>query len=146
MWSYISGGIRAAGSSSFAARRQGFAGPSKTETMPPDLCTPLDLRGTAIPNRLIMSPMCQYSVEAGEGLATPWHHVHLSSRAVGGAGLVIAEATAVEPRGRITPQDLGSWSDEHADALADTAAFVAPQGAVPGVQLAYLNQEASPSL
>ncbi|MBP2250755.1 2,4-dienoyl-CoA reductase-like NADH-dependent reductase (Old Yellow Enzyme family), partial [Halarchaeum solikamskense] len=61
------------------------------------------LRDTELPNRLTVSPMCQYSVEERDGLATPWHHVHLGSRAVGGAGLVIAEATAVEPRGRITP-------------------------------------------
>ena len=111
--------------------------------MPPGLFTPLDLRKTTLPNRLTVSPMCQYSVEEADGVATPWHHVHLGSRAVGGAGLVLTEATAVEPRGRITPQDLGIWSDDHADALADTAAFVASQGAVPGIQLAHAGRKAS---
>jgi 2,4-dienoyl-CoA reductase-like NADH-dependent reductase (Old Yellow Enzyme family) len=111
--------------------------------MPDDLFTPLSLRGTEVPNRLAVSPMCQYSVEAEDGLATPWHHVHLGSRAVGGAGLVMTEATAVEARGRITPQDLGIWADDHADALADTAAFVASQGAVPGIQLAHAGRKAS---
>jgi 2,4-dienoyl-CoA reductase-like NADH-dependent reductase (Old Yellow Enzyme family) len=111
--------------------------------MTTDLFTPLDLRGTTVPNRLTVSPMCQYSVEEADGVATPWHHVHLGSRAVGGAGLVMAEATAVESRGRITPQDLGIWSDAHADALAETAAFVASQGAVPGIQLAHAGRKAS---
>ncbi|MHB9285941.1 NADH:flavin oxidoreductase/NADH oxidase [Halobacteriales archaeon Cl-PHB] len=111
--------------------------------MPTDLFTPLELRETTVPNRLMVSPMCQYSVEAGDGLATDWHHVHLGSRAVGGAGLVMAEATAVEPRGRITPQDLGLWSADHAAALADTTAFIRDQGAVPGVQLAHAGRKAS---
>ncbi|QLC34536.1 NADH:flavin oxidoreductase/NADH oxidase [Halarchaeum sp. CBA1220] len=105
----------------------------------------LTLRETELPNRLMVSPMCQYSVEDRDGLATPWHHVHLGSRAVGGAGLVMAEATAVEPRGRITPEDLGIWSAEHADALTDTTAFVKSQGAVPGIQLAHAGRKASKS-
>ncbi|MFC7199482.1 NADH:flavin oxidoreductase/NADH oxidase [Halospeciosus flavus] len=113
--------------------------------MTDDLFTPLELRETEIPNRLMVSPMCQYSVEERDGLATPWHHVHLGSRAVGGAGLVMAEATAVEPRGRITPEDLGIWSEEHAEALADTTAFVESQGAVPGIQLAHAGRKASKS-
>ncbi|AWB27043.1 NADH:flavin oxidoreductase/NADH oxidase [Halococcoides cellulosivorans] len=111
----------------------------------PDLFTSLDLRETTLPNRLMVSPMCQYSVDARDGLATDWHLVHLGSRAVGGAGLVMAEATAVEPAGRITPQDLGLWSDEHRDALARTAAFVREQGAIPGIQLAHAGRKASKS-
>jgi len=111
--------------------------------MVPDLLTPLSLRETEIPNRLMVSPMCQYSVEDRDGVATEWHHVHLGSRAVGGAGLVMAEATAVEPRGRITPEDLGIWSDEHAAALERTTEFVRSQGAVPGIQLAHAGRKAS---
>ncbi|MFB6160158.1 MAG: NADH:flavin oxidoreductase/NADH oxidase [Haloferacaceae archaeon] len=111
--------------------------------MSPGLFTPLQLRETELPNRLMVSPMCQYSVEARDGVATDWHHVHLGSRAVGGAGLVMTEATAVEPRGRITPEDLGIWSDEHAAALERTAEFVAARGAVPGIQLAHAGRKAS---
>jgi len=110
-----------------------------------DLFSPLELRDATIPNRVMVSPMCQYSCEGRDGLATEWHHVHLGSRAVGGAGLVMAEATAVEARGRITPHDLGIWSDEHADALARTTRFVSEQGAVPGIQLAHAGRKASNS-
>lgn len=106
-----------------------------------DLFTPLRIRGTELPNRLMVSPMCQYSAEAG--LPTEWHHVHLGSRAVGGAGLVMAEATAVEPRGRISPGDLGLWTDEQARALERTASFIHEQGAVPGIQLAHAGRKAS---
>jgi 2,4-dienoyl-CoA reductase-like NADH-dependent reductase (Old Yellow Enzyme family) len=108
-----------------------------------DLFTPLTLRGTEIPNRVTVSPMCQYSCEGRDGLATDWHHTHLVSRAVGGAGLVITEATAVEPRGRISPQDLGIWSDDHADALADVTSSIRDQGSVPGIQLAHAGRKAS---
>lgn len=107
------------------------------------LFDPLELRETEARNRVMVSPMCQYSCEAKDGLATDWHHVHLGSRAVGGAGIVMAEATAVEPRGRISPQDLGIWSDAHADALRDTAAFVADHGAVPAIQLAHAGRKAA---
>jgi 2,4-dienoyl-CoA reductase-like NADH-dependent reductase (Old Yellow Enzyme family) len=113
--------------------------------MTPDLFTPLELRETTVPNRLMVSPMCQYSVDDRDGVATEWHHVHLGSRAVGGAGLVMTEATAVEPRGRITPEDLGIWSGEHADALSRTTEFVRSQGAVPGIQLAHAGRKASKS-
>jgi len=91
----------------------------------------------------MVSPMCQYSCEDRDGLATDWHHVHLGSRAVGGAGIVMSEATAVEPRGRISPEDLGLWSDEHAAALEETTAFVKEQGAVPAIQLAHAGRKAS---
>jgi len=107
------------------------------------LFSPLELRETTIPNRVMVSPMCQYSCEDRDGLATEWHHVHLGSRAVGGAGLVMSEATAVEPRGRISPEDLGIWSDEHADALVRTTEFVREQGSVPGIQLAHAGRKAS---
>ena len=84
----------------------------------PSLFTPLRLRGTEFPNRIAVSPMCQYSVTKEDGVPTDWHLVHLGSRAVGGAGLVMAEATAVEPRGRISPQDVGIWNDEQVAGLA----------------------------
>jgi len=85
--------------------------------------------------------MCQYSCE--DGFASDWHLVHLGSRAVGGAALVMAEATAVEARGRISPQDLGIWKDEHIAAFAPVARFLREQGAVPGVQLAHAGRKAS---
>jgi 2,4-dienoyl-CoA reductase-like NADH-dependent reductase (Old Yellow Enzyme family) len=105
------------------------------------LFTPLRLRETTLRNRIAVSPMCQYS--AREGLPTAWHLVHLGSRAVGGAGLVLAEATAVTPEGRISPYDTGIWSDAHAEAWAPVARFVAEQGAVPGLQLAHAGRKAS---
>jgi 2,4-dienoyl-CoA reductase-like NADH-dependent reductase (Old Yellow Enzyme family) len=106
-----------------------------------DLLTPLTIRGTTFRNRIVMSPMCQYS--AHEGLADDWHLVHLGSRAVGGAALVIVEATAVTRDGRISPGDMGIWGDEHVEPLARVARFVASQGAVPGIQLAHAGRKAS---
>ncbi|MGM0398053.1 MAG: NADH:flavin oxidoreductase/NADH oxidase [Halobacteriota archaeon] len=111
--------------------------------MTPDLFSPLSIRDTTVQNRTMVSPMCQYSCEERDGLATDWHHVHLGSRAVGGAGIVMAEATAVEKRGRISPQDLGIWSDDHAAALEETTTFVRDQGAVPAIQLAHAGRKAS---
>jgi len=105
------------------------------------LFSPLTLRDTEIPNRVFVSPMCQYS--ATEGVPTDWHLVHLGSRAVGGAGLVMAEATAVSPEGRITPHDVGIWSDEQADEWAGIAEFVREQGSVPAIQLAHAGRKAS---
>ncbi|ESP89453.1 NADH:flavin oxidoreductase/NADH oxidase [Candidatus Halobonum tyrrellensis] len=105
------------------------------------LFSSLSIRGTELPNRVMVSPMCQYS--SSDGLATDWHLVHLGSRAVGGAGLVMAEATAVTPEGRITPYDLGIWNDEQADALAPVADFVRSQGSVPAIQLAHAGRKAS---
>ncbi|APX95816.1 NADH:flavin oxidoreductase/NADH oxidase [Natronorubrum daqingense] len=102
----------------------------------------LSMRDLEVPNRIAVSPMCQYSCEA-DGMPTEWHHVHLGSRAVGGAGIVMTEATAVEPRGRITPGDLGIWSDEHAVALAKTTRFIREQGGVPAIQLAHAGHKAS---
>ena len=105
------------------------------------LFQPLRLRETTLRNRIAVSPMCQYS--AREGRPTDWHLVHLGSRAVGGAGLVIAEACAVLPEGRITPDDTGLWSDAHAEAWAPITRFIADQGAVPAVQLAHAGRKAS---
>ncbi|WP_110174618.1 NADH:flavin oxidoreductase/NADH oxidase [Luteitalea pratensis] len=107
----------------------------------PHLFSPLTIRGATIPNRVFVSPMCQYS--SHDGFATDWHFVHLGTFAVGGAGLVIAEATAVQPNGRISPQDLGIWQDGHVDALARIAQFVHGQGSVAGIQLAHAGRKAS---
>ena len=105
------------------------------------LFSPLRLRDLEFRNRLFVSPMCQYS--ASDGLANTWHLVHLGGRAVGGAGLVMAEATAVAPEGRISPNDLGLWSDAHTEALRPIARFIKEQGAVPGIQLAHAGRKAS---
>lgn len=107
----------------------------------PQLFTPLVLRGVALPNRIAVSPMCEYSCV--DGLANDWHLVHLGSRAVGGAGLVLAEATAVEARGRITYGDLGLWDDAQIEPLRRITAFIRSQGSVPGVQLAHAGRKAS---
>jgi 2,4-dienoyl-CoA reductase-like NADH-dependent reductase (Old Yellow Enzyme family) len=108
------------------------------------LFTPLTLRGVTLRNRIMVSPMCQYSSE--EGFAADWHLVHLGARAVGGAALVMAEATAVEPRGRISPHDLGIWQDEHVPGLERVARFISAQGAVPGIQIAHAGRKASVSV
>ena len=100
-----------------------------------DLLTPLTLRSVTFRNRIAVSPMCQYSAENGS--ANDWHLVHLGSRAAGGAGLVIVEATAVLPEGRITPKDVGLWSDDHIEPLARIARFIHSQGSVAGIQLAH---------
>ena len=106
-----------------------------------DLLTPLTIRGATLRNRIVMSPMCQYS--ARDGLADDWHLVHLGSRAVGGVGLVVVEATAVTRDGRITPGDLGIWGEEHVEPLARIARFVRGQGATAGIQLAHAGRKAS---
>ena len=111
--------------------------------MPSALFSPLTLRGVALRNRIAVSPMCQYSCDAADGIATDWHLVHLGARAIGGAGLVLTEAAAVEPAGRISPWDLGIWSADHAKALSRVAQFVTAQGAVPGIQLAHAGRKAS---
>jgi 2,4-dienoyl-CoA reductase-like NADH-dependent reductase (Old Yellow Enzyme family) len=105
------------------------------------LFSPLHLRNVAFRNRIFVSPMCQYS--AVEGLPTDWHLVHLGSRAVGGAALVLTEATAVTPEGRISPEDLGIWNDNQAEGLSRICAFVEAQGAVPGIQLAHAGRKGS---
>src|ERR1700691_4008231 len=99
------------------------------------LFSPLKLRELTFKNRVFVSPMCQYSSE--EGMPTDWHLVHLGSRAVGGAALVMVEATAVSPEGRISPWDSGIWSAEHGRAFGRITRFIKEHGAVPGVQLAH---------
>jgi 2,4-dienoyl-CoA reductase-like NADH-dependent reductase (Old Yellow Enzyme family) len=107
----------------------------------PHLFEPFDQRGVTFRNRIAVSPMCQYSSE--DGFANEWHLVHLVSRAVGGAGLVMTEAAAVEPPGRITPQDLGIWKDDHIEMLARIVALIHRNGAVAGIQLAHAGRKSS---
>ncbi len=104
------------------------------------LFEPLTLRGVSLPNRIAVAPMCQYSAQ--EGVASPWHLVHYGGLAQGGSGLILVEATAVRPEGRISPEDLGLWNDAQAEALAPLARFMASQGAVPGLQLAHAGRKA----
>jgi 2,4-dienoyl-CoA reductase-like NADH-dependent reductase (Old Yellow Enzyme family) len=99
------------------------------------------VRGLKVRNRIAVSPMCEYSCE--DGFANDWHLVHLGSRAVGGAGIVFTEATAVTPEGRISPQDLGIWKDEHIEMLSRITRFVGGQGAAPGIQLAHAGRKGS---
>ncbi|WP_101925789.1 MULTISPECIES: NADH:flavin oxidoreductase/NADH oxidase [Luteimonas] len=105
------------------------------------LFTPLRQRSLTFANRLVVSPMCQYS--ARDGMPDSWHLVHLGSRAVGGAGVVFTEAAAVTPEGRISPEDTGIWNDAQAAAWAPIAAFIRAQGAVPAMQLAHAGRKAS---
>ncbi len=107
----------------------------------PHLLDPLTLRGLTLANRILVSPMCQYS--STDGLANDWHLVHLGSRAVGGAGLVFTEATAVTVDGRISPEDLGIWSDDHVPPLERIVAFVHGQGVPAGMQLAHAGRKGS---
>ncbi len=109
------------------------------------LFEPLRLRGVELPHRIVVSPMCQYSCLGNDGLATDWHLVHLGTRAVGRAAAVIAEATAITADGRISPVDLGIWSDAHVEPLRRVFSFVEKQGAVPGIQLAHAGRKASTS-
>ena len=105
------------------------------------LFEPLALRGITLKNRIVVSPMCQYSAQ--DGFANDWHLVHLGSRAVGGAALILQEATAVSPEGRISPEDLGLWKDEQVPMLRRINDFIVAQGGVPGVQLAHAGRKAS---
>lgn len=105
------------------------------------LFSPLQLREITFRNRITVSPMCEYS--STDGFATNWHLVHLGSRAVGGAGLVLTEAAAVSPEGRISIHDLGIWKDEHISMLQEITSFISAQGAVPGIQLAHAGRKAS---
>jgi 2,4-dienoyl-CoA reductase-like NADH-dependent reductase (Old Yellow Enzyme family) len=106
-----------------------------------NLFAPLKIRDITLRNRIAVSPMCQYSCD--DGFATDWHLVHLGSRAVGGAGLVMAEATGVTARGRITPGDLGIYHDQHIEMLSRIAAFIKQYGAVPGIQIAHAGRKGS---
>lgn len=109
----------------------------------PHLFRPITFRSITVRNRIMLSPMCQYS--ATDGMPDDWHLVHLGARAVGGAGIVSTEATHVEPRGRISPNCLGLWNDGQRDAFARIAAFVARQGAIPAIQLGHAGRKASVS-
>jgi 2,4-dienoyl-CoA reductase-like NADH-dependent reductase (Old Yellow Enzyme family) len=106
-----------------------------------DLLSPLTIRSVTLRNRIVMSPMCQYS--ADNGLANDWHLVNLGSRAAGGVGLVMVEASAVTPEGRITPKDMGIWGEQHIEPLARIARFVHSQGAIAGIQLAHAGRKGS---
>jgi 2,4-dienoyl-CoA reductase-like NADH-dependent reductase (Old Yellow Enzyme family) len=109
------------------------------------LFDPITLRGLEIRNRVWIPPMCQYMVEAQDGVPTDWHLVHLGGLARGGAGAVVVEATGVVPEGRISPQDLGLWNDEQRDAFRPITDFIHSQGAVAGIQLAHAGRKASTS-
>ncbi|MGZ8551164.1 MAG: oxidoreductase, partial [Chitinophagaceae bacterium] len=103
--------------------------------------SPLTIKDISFKNRIAVSPMCQYS--ATDGCASDWHLVHLGTRAVGGAALIIQEATAVSPEGRISYGDLGIWKDEHIEKLQQIVSFVHAQGAIMGIQLAHAGRKAS---
>ena len=120
--------------------RQPASGPlAADQSADTNLFSPLTIRGVTLRNRIVMSPMCQYSCH--DGFATDWHLVHLGSRATGGAALIIAEATAVTPQGRISADDLGIWSDDHIAPLARIVNYIESQGAVPGIQLAHAGRK-----
>jgi 2,4-dienoyl-CoA reductase-like NADH-dependent reductase (Old Yellow Enzyme family) len=105
------------------------------------LFSPLNIRGVTLKNRIAMSPMCQYSCV--DGIVSDWHLVHLGSRAMGGAALILTEATAVAPEGRITPDDAGIWNDAQADAFKRINDFISSANAIPGIQLAHAGRKAS---
>lgn len=109
----------------------------------PYLFTPLKIKDVKLKNRIAVSPMCMYSSK--DGFSNHWHLVHLGSRAVGGAGLIVTESTAVSPEGRISPDDLGIWKDEHIEGLGEIVDFVTTQGAVIGIQLGHAGRKASTS-
>lgn len=106
-----------------------------------ELFSLLKIRSIDLKNRIAVSPMCQYS--CNDGIVNDWHLVHLGSRAVGGAGLVMTEATAVSPEGRISPDDAGIWNDEQAEAYKKITAFIKSQYSIPGIQLAHAGRKAS---
>ena len=115
--------------------------PFKIIIMSSKLFSPLQIKSLTLKNRIAISPMCQYS--AIDGFATDWHLVHLGSRASGGAGLIIQEATSVSPEGRISPADLGIWKDEQIEKMKQINAFIVSQNSVPGIQLAHAGRKAS---
>ena len=105
------------------------------------LFSPLPIKSITLKNRIAISPMCQYSAQ--DGFANDWHLVHLGSRASGGAGLIIQEATSVSPEGRISPEDLGLWKDEQIEKMQQINEFIISQKSVPGIQLAHAGRKAS---
>lgn len=106
------------------------------------LFSPFKIKDLTIKNRIVMAPMCMYSVEKEDGIVTDWHHTHYESRAIGQVGLVILEATAVTPQGRISPQDLGIWSDDHVEGLQELVRRIKRHGATAGIQLAHAGRKA----
>lgn len=106
------------------------------------LFEPFTVKNVTLKNRIVMSPMCMYSCKNEDGKATDWHDTHYSSRAVGQAGLIILEATAVTPQGRISPQDLGIWSDDHIDGLSRLVKLIKSHGAAAGIQIAHAGRKA----
>jgi NADPH2 dehydrogenase len=106
------------------------------------LFSPYEIRGLTLKNRIVMAPMCMYSVEKEDGIATDWHYTHYETRAVGQAGLVILEATAVTPQGRISPHDLGIWSDDHVEGLGEIVRRIKRHGAKAGIQIAHAGRKA----
>ncbi|MGX5696605.1 NADH:flavin oxidoreductase/NADH oxidase [Agromyces soli] len=119
------------------------AGAAEASATRPALFAPLTIRGLEIRNRIWVPPLCQYSVTARDGVPNDWHLVHLGAMAAGGAGLVIAEATAVSPEGRISDHDTGLWNDAQAEAWARIVRFIRSQGAAAGIQLAHAGRKAS---
>ncbi|MFF0216871.1 NADH:flavin oxidoreductase/NADH oxidase [Streptomyces vinaceus] len=120
--------------------------PAAPETHAAALFAPLALRSVTVPNRIWMAPMCQYVAEASgpeAGVAHAWHFAHYAARAVGGTGLILQEATAVSPEGRISPYDLGIWNDAQVEALRPITSFIKAQGAVAGIQIAHAGRKAS---
>lgn len=124
-----------------AAKEESKAKPADSTNLTANLFSPFTLRSITLRNRIAVSPMCQYA--SVDGFANDWHLVHLGSRAIGGAGLVVLEASGVEARGRITPDDLGIYKDEHIKELAHIVAFIERYGAVPGIQIAHAGRKAS---
>jgi len=114
---------------------------TSTSSSMANLFTPLKIKNIELKNRIIVSPMCQYS--SVDGFINDWHLVHLGSRAVGGAAIVFTEATAVSPEGRISPGDLGIWKDEHIPFLKRITEFIEKQGSIPGMQIAHAGRKSS---
>ncbi|MDP4164632.1 MAG: NADPH dehydrogenase NamA [Bacillota bacterium] len=106
------------------------------------LFTPYTVKGVTMKNRIVMAPMCMYSCHNEDGKVENWHRAHYTARAVGQAGLIITEATAVTPQGRISPQDLGIWSDDHIEGLKELTGLMKEHGAVTGIQLAHAGRKA----
>ncbi len=107
------------------------------------LFSPITIRGEEIPNRVFVAPMCQYSSETEDGRCSGWHTIHYGTRAVGGAGLVMLEASSVRPDGRITPWDLGLWNESHVEAMGPVVDAIVANGATPAIQLAHAGRKAS---
>ena len=122
---------------------QSTAVPAPSAGSVPRLFEPITLALATVKNRVWLPPMCQYSCFAGDGVPTDWHLVHLGARAQGGFGLVIAEASAVDPDGRISPNDAGIWNDEQAEAWQRVVDFVDSQDAAIAIQLAHAGRKAS---